>query len=433
MRAFLPRRLELTVIVRKLGVINTNRVELGVNTSALKSKNFRRYLVGSLCGLIAVWMNRVTLSWLAWEITGSASFVGLVAMASFAPTLLLAPVFGVFVDRINVKRTMIVVQLVRALGILAAFITVHWDLLTTEILLSIALWGGITSAATHTTRASLTPRLVTRDLIPSVVNFVALSVNTARIVGPALAGLFIAKAGMDMALLFQVLLFVPFLVALVGLQVRETCRQTHVVEGFATSLKQGFGYVLNNRVILRTFVLAVIMSVAGRGALEMLPPIVDGIFERGAMGLSTVLTISGFGALFGGLTKLILPPQKQGHLSGFACFVILIGLFSVILLGLAPVWGVVIAAAAGISFANTFTTISVQTAVQLEIDDAIRGRVLSIYSLITNGAPSIGAGFLGYASLALGVQSAIQWMGIVFIFLVLVLMFYLPRTRLVTT
>ena len=139
-----------------------------MNLSALKSPPFRSYVVSLHLALNGFWAQRVIIGWLAWEMTGSAGFVGLVAFLNFFPTLFVSPLFGVFADRIDVRKGSILsYALAGILSALFAGLCIFGS--PTPVLLALfSFVTGVISSANHPMRMSLTPRLAPAGDLPSV-------------------------------------------------------------------------------------------------------------------------------------------------------------------------------------------------------------------------------------------------------------------------
>lgn len=382
-----------------------------VNFAALKSPNFRTYIGGSFMGLLSLWMQRVTSGWLAWDMTGSASFVGLVALVLFAPAIVLSPLFGVWADRVNVKRAAIVVQSLNFLVAVIFFGVMATGFLSPILLTLISLTLGVTAAASHPVRMSLTPRLVKRELIGSVVNIVAINFNVARMAGPALGGILIGAFGITTALFVQAILYLPFLFVLTQLDLRPRRDTGSAHEPFFQALAAGFRHVWRTAIIWRAMVIVAVLSLVARGTLEILPPLADGVFERGAEGLGVLLSATGFGAFVGGVFKGALPPQQPDHLPRLSLAFVLLGLGLVPALGAVQIWEFALLIVGGMAFVTTLTAISMQTAIQLVLEDDMRGRVMSLWAVVTAGGSALGAGMLGMMADLIGYPDTLAWAG----------------------
>lgn len=362
-----------------------------MNLSALKSRNFRTYIFGNVFALHALWMSRVTIGWIAWDLTGAAGFVGLVAFAGFAPTIFLGPLFGVMADRVNVKTAALFTQSGLILVALLLFLGQVTGTLGPTLLLCLSTAHGVISAVHNPVRLSLAPRLVAREDVASVVNIVGINFNLARLLGPALGGVTIASFGISASLALQTLLYFPFVFALSRLTVRAR-RQVEDTgpTGFFTALNEGFSYVRQSRLVISAFLVSGIMSLAIRGALEILPVLADGVFQRGATGLGLLTSAAGLGALLAGLAKALSAPQNPGQLPLTGLLSAFVGSALVCALGLATSWSFALLIIALLGFSTTLTGVSMQTAIQQELDDDMRGRIMSLWVMIAIGGTAIG-------------------------------------------
>lgn len=373
-----------------------------MNLSALRSGNFRTYFFGNIFALNALWMQRVTIGWIAWEMTGAASFVGLVAMLQFTPIVLFGPLFGVWVDRINVKPAALATQTGNLVITSALFAAVWFEVMSPALLLVLVMVAGTIAAAHNPVRLSMAPRLVGRDLLPSVVNLTSINFNLARLIGPAIGGVVIATLGVPQALLIQGLCFVPFLFALTHLEVRPRSREAQVADGFLAALIEGMRHVRSEPLVRQAMLSTGAMTLVSRGVLEILPKLADGVFDKGASGLGMLTSAAGFGALLGGFAKALVPPQRPGQLPPTALLSAWVAVTLVPVLGIAPSWPMVLSLVAGIGFCSTITAVSMQTAIQLDLADELRGRVMSLWIVIAVGGAALGAGVLGVMSDLIG-------------------------------
>lgn len=384
-----------------------------MNLGALKSSNFRAYVAGSAFGLLAIWMQRVTVGWLAWEMTGSATVVGAAGFLLFAPSIVLSPVFGVWVDRWSVKKAILVVQSLNTMLCFALWLAVSGGLATPVLLLVFSLLFGTVMAANHPVRMALTPRLVRREYVGSVVTIVAINFNIARMIGPALGGVLIATVGVAHTLLVQWLLFLPYLFVLSRLLLRPRRDSGSAQEPFFQALGTGVRFVWKTLPVREAMVVAGVLAVVARGALEVLPPLADGVFERGASGLGILMSVTGAGAILGGFSQALLPPQEPGRLPLTTRVAIVVGLAMVVSLGAAATWELALGVAAAMSFVTTVTAISTQTAIQLDLEDDMRGRVMSLWAVIAAGGSALGAGMMGVLADMMGFQAALVVTGTV--------------------
>jgi len=137
-----------------------------MNLAAVRFRDFRIYLIGNIFALNGLWMQRLTIGWIAWELTGSASFVGLVAFINFAPTIIAGPFFGVLVDRIRIRRAAVITQSVLFVLAIVLFLSFSAGVLGPTLLATVSGVLGIGTAGHNPIRMSLAPRLVDRSVWP---------------------------------------------------------------------------------------------------------------------------------------------------------------------------------------------------------------------------------------------------------------------------
>lgn len=185
-----------------------------MNLVALRSPEFRLYFFGAVANVNALWISRIVIGWLAWDLTHSAQFVGIVAACSLLPTLFGGPFFGVLVDRSDIKRAAYATNLamIACIAVLLALQIAGHVATFSLILISLAI--GTVTAAHHPVRLSLAPRLVKAEDVSSVVALSALNFNLARLISPAIGGVLIDLTGTTTALLVTLVLFLPNLAVL---------------------------------------------------------------------------------------------------------------------------------------------------------------------------------------------------------------------------
>ena len=385
---------------------------MAMNLGALKQRDFRLYILGNIFALQGLWIQRITIGWLAWNLTGSASFVGLVAFVNYAPTLFVGPLFGVLTDRVRLKPAAVLVQacqLMIATGLFAGF-AAGW--LGTTLLLVVALASGFAAAAYNPIRMSLAPRLVPREHVASVVTLVAINFNLARLSGPAIGGVLIATSGVGTTLAVQALCYIPFTLALLFLHPRESRQNEADPTSFLRAFSDGILHVWKTVLIRNAILITGIFAFTIRGVLEVLPVVADGVFEQGAVGLGLLTSAGGAGALVAGFSKALRPAQIEGHLPGWALAVVLFGLTTTAALGFVTFWPLAVGLVAVLGFAASFSGITLQTAIQMELPDELRGRVMSLWVMFAIGASAMGALVLGRLIDLVGFRAALSSTGL---------------------
>lgn len=378
-----------------------------MNLIALRSPEFRLYFFGAVANVNAMWISRIVLGWLAWNITHSAQFVGIVAACSLLPTLLAGPFFGVMVDRANIKLAAYFTNITMIACISVLLVLQYNGWITQASVIAISLAIGTVTAAHHPVRLSLGPRLVQANQVSSVIALAALNFNLARLISPAIGGLLIDLVGITTTLIITIAMFLPNLAILFRLHPRDLVK--HGNEPFTTAMAAGIAYIRQRRMIGIILLTTGVFSVSLRGVLEILPIIADGTFNKGAVGLGHLGSAVGAGALCSALYKSIWagPDVKNTDaLSPFNLAVSTLGFIALAVIGSTNSWPIALLCAAVLGAAGTYFGVTMQSLIQTDLPDGMRGRVMSIWVVVGLGATAAGAFLLGAFAELIGIGPA---------------------------
>ncbi len=374
---------------------------LPASHSVLRNRNFAIYLGGSAFSTHGVWIQRLTLGWMAWDSTHSEFWVGAVAFLLFVPIILLGPVFGVLADRTDRRRAALL-TLTCVLTITVGF-TVMTALFAVDIVVvcAVAALFGVANSAYHPIRLTLIPMLVDRAHLPSAVAINVTVFNISRLLGPALAGLLISLGGVTWAFAVNAVFYVPMLLALLAVEILwQPARGSR--QAVFSELSSGVRYAIASGEISRFLVVAAINSVFGRGLLELLPAFADGVFARGSAGLAMLTSSAGAGAIVAGVAMSRLPISARRASLGGA---LAVGI-GCLLLAFADTFAVGLALVAALGLAITSVGIASQSAIQLHVADDYRGRVMSLWGTIGFGGTALGGLAVGAVSELVGLSLA---------------------------
>lgn len=375
---------------------------------AFSDKQFRLFFGGIFFAVQAIWIQRVTLGWLAWERTGSASVVGVVASLSLLPTVLAGPLFGVVADRVNIRHAALMTNgAMASLLVVLALVAANVGAVGLAVA---ALAIGIVSAAHHPVRMSLGPRLVPVDTVQHVVAVTALNFNLARLVAPVFAGWIIATAGGGVALWIAAACYVPLLIVLPVLRPRDLPARPRA--SFLADLVEGFRFAASVPLIRQALLITMVFATVARGALEVLPVVADGGFARGAAGLGFLTAAAGGGALISAVLKATGVGAVGARISPLVWVSAFGGQGAVLAMGLAPSWPMALAATALTGMTSTWCGVSLQAAIQTDLPDAYRGRVMSLWIVVGLGTVAVGALGIGALADVMGIKAALAWAGV---------------------
>jgi hypothetical protein len=191
---------------------------LGNVVLALAHRNYRIYAGGNAVSLVGIWMQRVAVGWLAWTLTHSGTWLGVMSMAEFFPVVFLSPLAGALADRRDRVGIIRVTQIAGSVEatLLAVLVYTHW--ITIELLLALTLLLGVFNAMAQPSRLALIPTLVDRAALPSALAINAIIFNSARFLGPAVAGVVIAQISVGTGFAVNAATYVVFLIAMTNLR-----------------------------------------------------------------------------------------------------------------------------------------------------------------------------------------------------------------------
>jgi MFS family permease len=372
--------------------------------SALGSANYRLYFFGQLISQSGTWMQRIAQSWLVLDLTGSPVALGAVAVLQFAPILLLSLVSGVVADRLPKRQFLGVLQTAAMLQALVfgALVLSHTVQLWHVFVLA-ALFGVIT-AFDGPTRQAFVSEMVGRELIQSAVGLNASVFNAARILGPGVGGVLIALVGVGWCFILNGLSYVAVLAAL-GLMHSErfVLAPRPVPSRLHRQLIDGLRYAFGQPSLLLPLLLVTFIGTFGYNFSVVLPLLARYSFDVGSVGFGIMQAAMGVGALLGALIVASRGSPTSRLLRGTATMFAAL-LFAV---AVAPQFILELLLLAMLGAVGVTYTASTNAALQLRSRDEYRGRVLSLYVLLSSGLTPIGSAFTAAVAAAWDVRIAI--------------------------
>lgn len=369
-----------------------------LNISALASRDFRYYLSGNAISLQGLWIQRITVAWIAWDLSGQAAFVGFVAFLGFAPTMVTGPFFGVLADRTPLLRFATWTQSI--LCALASLMALLFALgMLTQVTLSVlALAIGVATSSHHPVRMALAPLLAPKEAMSSVITATALNFNLARSIGPAIGGGLIAAFGVGPTLCLIAISYLPFIVLLRWLHPRDRALENADARSVLGGLAEGLARVRGDPFMRRVLAATSVFALGARGILELLPAIADGVFARGPAGLGTLTSAAGLGALAASLAVVAMPPISPGRVPRRGWIAVWAGLALGLALAITSSWPVALAVTVCLGASGAVVGVAMQSSLQLTLEDRYRGRVMSLWVMTGIGSAALGAVLIGALS-----------------------------------
>lgn len=374
----------------------------GGTFAALRHRNFRLLWISLLVSNSGTWLQSVAQDFLVYRLTGRALDLGLVNVVRAIALIGLSFFGGALADRMDKKRLLLFTQsafaaLAVLLGVLVQTGTVRvWHVVVLAFLNAVLL------AADQPTRQSLLPQLVPREDLGNAIALNSVTFTGAAAIGPALAGPLVALVGLGWAFQLNALSFAAVIGAVWAL--RLPAREKEESEPVGRAVAAGVRYVRASPTILLLVGLLSVFSFFAVPYQSVLPVFADRVFGGGVRELGWLRAAPGVGALAGGFLFARFsrfPHKGQLAVAGFVAFSIALLLFA--RTGRLPLALPLLFLAGG--FATLFTS-TVQTLLQHQTDDKMRGRVMSLFAICVIGMWPLGALPLSWASDRFGVQAA---------------------------
>jgi MFS family permease len=367
--------------------------------AALRLPNFRIYVAGSFVSNIGTWMQRVAQDWLVLELSGGSGVaVGITTALQFLPMLVLSAYGGVIADRFDRRLILKITQgwlavCAAALGVLAITgVAVTWHVYV------LALLFGLGTAFDHPARQAFVPEIVGPDRLPNAIGLNSATFHAARVVGPAAAGFVIAWFGTGWAILSNAVTYLAFIAGLLLLDAARlrlgptTARAKH-------QIRDALSYVRSHQRILLALSVVFCLGTFGMNFQLTSALMAQQEFGLGAEQYGLLGTFMAVGSLAGALVAARRVQAPRGR------YLVIMGLtFGAIeiVAGLMPTYYSYAATLPIMGLASLLTLTAANASVQLEVDPALRGRVMALYATVLLGGTPLGAPLIGWVGQAFG-------------------------------
>ncbi|MGH2775263.1 MAG: MFS transporter [Actinomycetota bacterium] len=368
--------------------------------SSLSVPNYRLYFFGQIVSMSGTWIQSVAQMWLVYQLTGSGVALGVVTALQFTPVLVAGMWGGIVADRFDKRKILMATQSVAALLAALLGILTALELVELWMIYVLAFALGIVSVIEVPTRQSFVVEMVGSDQLSNAIGLNSTVFTSARVIGPAIAGVLIAGVGIAWCFLINAVSFAAVIVSLAKMNPVELHRSARV-ERSKGQLREGLRYVWHTPILRTSLLMMAIIGTIAFNFRILLPVMAEEEFGGGAgtygalsavMGVGTVL-----GALFAASRKY--PTRKTLIYSAMAYGVL------IVIAGLAPTVSLEMVAlvpmgAAGIAFVAT-----ANSTLQLNAKESMRGRVMALYSVVFLGSTPIGSPIVGWIGETFGVRA----------------------------
>ena len=377
---------------------------------ALRHRNFALFTAGQMCALAGYWMQNVAQSWLLYRLTDSATLLGVLGFAGSVPILLLAPLAGLWSDRVNLHRAMLATQILEMLQAVTLAALALTGIIAPWHIIALSMSLGILVAIELPLRHAYLLELVgTKDDLANAVAVTSLMANTGRLVGPALAGIAIGWIGEGGCFLINALTFVVVVVTFLMIRVQPSARPASP-PSLWQDMREGIAYVWG---VFPIRVLLMVLALVGLLAtpyITLMPVLVREVFHGGADQMGFLIGAGGLGAVSG---TLYLATRR--NVRGLVRLIVLASFTAgaaLVLLAWSPSVWLAAPLIAMIGFGILVTSVSTNMILQTIVDDDKRGRVMSFYTAAFLGMAPFGSLLAGALADAVGVSITLAVGGI---------------------
>ena len=351
--------------------------------TSLRHRDFLLLWLSNLCNASASWFQQITIPWVVWEISSSPFLVGVTAGMRSLPFLGIGPFAGVFADRVDRRKLVLVVQSSLAVVVLAFATGVHLGYVVGYVGILYAMLftviTGILHSVVQPVRQAMVANTVPREDLWNAIALNSISGNVARVVGPGLGGVLIAWLGPAVNFYIEGVFYVLMALAIFPIALPYREEMTAARASVLSNLKQGFRYVVTEQRVLRLLLVVCISDILIAPIIHLMPVIADDVLGHGSEVYGFLVLATGIGGIIATISFASMGNAfRQGSI-GLVSLMLLSG--SAIMLGLSTWLWVSLAAVFGLGFFRLVFKINNNTLVQSTIPDSLRGRVMSIYHL----------------------------------------------------
>jgi MFS family permease len=375
---------------------------------ALRHRNFRLFWFGQLISLIGTWMQSVAQAWLVLLLTHDPFWLGVVAAVQFTPVLVLGLFGGILADMLPKRRTIIGTQaILMVLALILAVLSWTGAVQVWHILV-IAFALGLVNAVDMPTRQAIVMEMVGREDVANAVGLNSAMFNAARIVGPAVAGLVIGVAGVTVCFFLNGLSFLAVIAGLLAMREADLrggvrLARPHSLGEVGTNLGEGLRYVRRTPVVLLSVGLVGLVATLGMNFNVLMPAMANDVLHVGAAGFGFLMSAMGLGSL---LAALVIAYLRRPRISILLVGAFALGVLEMVFAGV-RFFPLALVAVFGAGAGAIAMTATANSAIQLAVPDALRGRVLGVYLTVFAGSTPVGGLFAGWLASSFGTPVAL--------------------------
>lgn len=382
-------------------------ISSGINTMfrSLKYRNYRLFFGGQSISLIGTWMQRIAMPWLVYHITGSAFLLGVVSFAGQIPTFLLSPFAGVITDRFNRYKVLLLTQVISLVqAMILAILTLTGTIEIWHIVVLSILLGAVNAFDVPSRHSFVIEMVEKKEDLGNAIALNSMMFNSARLIGPSVAGIILASAGEGICFLINAVSYIFVIVSLLFMKVKTReipVKDRHMFR----ELKEGLDYAFGFAPIKHLLLLLAVVNLLGASYQVLMPVFAKEILQGDSQTYGFLMGAAGFGALLGAVYLASRESvMKLGRLIPAS-----VGLFGSGLMAIAfmRIFPVALLLMIFIGLGLMLHTATSNTILQTITEDDKRGRVMSFYTMAIMGTAPFGSLLAGFLARIAGTSQTI--------------------------
>ena len=393
---------------------------------ALGYRNYRLYWTGIFLSAIGSWVQNTAQGWLVYDLTHSKLMLGVVGFVGSLPVTFLTLLAGVLADRVDRRKLLFGTQAVLMVSAFTLGLLTSLGIVAVWHVMMLALMSGFASAFDMPVRQSVVPTLVGKRHIMNAIALNSTAFNSARIIGPALAGILVTSIGLGKCFYVNSASYLAFIAAIAMIRINSV-RTVEEQPSIWTDFRSGLAYVASHSTIRTLVCMAAVPSLFAMPYAMLMPVFAREVLGVGLKGLGLLMSSVGVGGLAGALTLAVLSKsERKGLILTAASLLLPVAL---ILFANSKHFGLSELFLVGVGFSNLAYLASLNSLIQSIVPDELRGRVVGIYMFAFVGLAPVGSLMMGALAQAIGAPMALTAGGMVCAACALLVLVLQPQVR----
>lgn len=371
---------------------------------ALKHRNFKLFWIGQIISLVGTWMQNAALGWLVYLITKDRLLLGVMTAVQFTPMLIFSLFAGVIIEKYPKRRIIILTQVLQLITALLLFLLVYTNHIKYSYVLIIVFIVGTVQSIDNPARQSFVVEMVEgKNNLMNAIALNSAAFNGARLIGPAIAGIIMSSLGPKWCFFLNAISFLAVIIGLLMMKMEDKPSRKHIGNPLK-DIGEGLNYIFQTPKLLFTLLSVIVIPTFCINFNVLLPPFTKDVLNLGERGYGNLMSALGLGALIGAITIAIRGSKRKsywyqvGGALGLSLFLIV--------MGFTENYGLSLIVLVLCGFFMVIYSTTCNSVLQMNSPDEMRGRIMSVYSLIFGGLTPIGSLYAGGASKLIGIKWA---------------------------